>query len=139
MSAVLTLAAVFVGKGRNGYMEESRLPLTQPLQKETTAMIIGDQVEVCTGDKLVLPVEKTTTFLCVLCDVAIPLLLLQVERRRVPTRTSSSRALSMRRSIGSESKPETGESSQWTRFSFRFRNTREPYDRQGGMVSTSPN
>lgn len=102
-------------------------------------MIIGDQVEVCTGDKLVLPVEKTTTFLCVLCDVAIPLLLLQVERRRVPTRTSSSRALSMRRSIGSESKPETGESSQWTRFSFRFRNTREPYDRQGGMVSTSPN
>ena len=69
-------AVVFVGGERNGYVEESRFALAQPVQEETTAMVIRDQVEVAVGDILVLPVDETTALLCVFGDVAISLLLL---------------------------------------------------------------
>ena len=75
-SAVLMFEVVFVGGERNGYVEESRFPLAQPFQEETTAMVIRDQVEVAVGDKPVLPVDETTALLCVFGDVAISLLLL---------------------------------------------------------------
>ena len=112
MSAVLTFGAVCVGKGMKEYVEESRLPLAQPFQEETTAMVIGDQVEEMLWDVLPSPAEKAATLLRVLCDVSIPLLLLRLQRQKSRTRTSSSRAMSMRRSIGSERRPDTGESSQ---------------------------